>query len=226
MDVVVIRCQARRKMNPRWRTLNDGWSVGDIMRYDPVESAKLTQIFRFVCVVLSKWILDSIQCRTGRAVKRDDILRCALHCQSVCLNSDWSMLRSTQRSHVFDGGNWPVYIYRCKFVGYLGHRDKRQAGVWSFPWERKGTIFPVQNPRKPQLGYPEGWLESVVDFWLELIWRGNCIPDRPAGRGPLKIRMGNYLVVFAIVFNRNCVFWSETTPALIHGSFLIKIKDF
>ena len=67
-------------MTPRWRTLDGGWSVGEIMRYNPVEWAKITQIFRFVYVMLSNWIVDSIQCRTERAVKGNDIfdlMRCA-----------------------------------------------------------------------------------------------------------------------------------------------------
>ena len=79
-------------MNPRLRTLNGGWSVGEIMRYNPVESAKLTQIFRFVYVVVKTGflILDSIQCRSERqrAVKRNDILHFTFYNVCQCVNSD------------------------------------------------------------------------------------------------------------------------------------------
>ena len=77
MYVVVIRyqVQARREGNPRWRTMNVGWNEGEITHYNPVESAKLTQIFR----LLSKltlyswiwiWILDSSS--VERTMKKAD----------------------------------------------------------------------------------------------------------------------------------------------------------
>ena len=184
MDVVVIRCQARRKMNPRWPTLNDGWSVGDIMRYDPVESAKLTQIFRFVCVVLSKWILDSIQCRTGRAVKRNGILRCAKCVSELWLKHATWYTEVLYLSHVFDG-----VTDRCIFTGVnlwgtwaTTTIDKQVSEI--FLWERKGAIFSCPKS-------PETPARVPSKFWP--------IPKRVEWSRLLTFDL-NYLVGFAIVF--------------------------